>query len=163
MRRMRKAGRNGWLGLVLVLVLGLAIAGVALRSPAPPSPEQPGPGRDDAAEPEFGGVPTGQPITYQQAILEPQPGGEVWLRLRFVAPRIGEGAGGVPFAEAVDDMVFLCREVGIAVAGQAEPEVSRIIVSLSAEVTEFGRSYPDVVQYFEQYRLAGGECIEEEF
>ncbi len=164
----RGKGRRRWVAGAAVLAIALAAVGVALRpagvplfdTQQPPAPDTIPPVGEDAPGQT---VPSGQPVTYQEAILEPQTDGEAVLRLRFIAPRIGEGPGRVPFAEAADDMAFLCREVGIAVAGRAEPQASRIIVALSAEETEFGRSYPDVVQFFEQYRIDGDDCIWEDY
>lgn len=163
MQRMPKS-RTGLIGVAVALVLGLAIAGVAWRSPSLQTENPDAAPDEDGSGSAVEGVPSGQQITYQEAILEPQPAGDAWLRLRFVAPRIGDGAGNVSFAEAADDMAFLCREVGVEVARQAAPEVTRIIVSLSAEETEFARSYPDIVQYFEQYRItAENTCVWEDF
>ena len=106
-------------------------------------------------------VPSRQLVTLQEAFLEEQADGALWLRLRFVAPRIGSGPGEYGFDVVEWDMVHLCEALGIpwAEAGGAD----LIVVSFAAEPVEFGLSTPDVAQFFEAYRIEDGECAWEEF
>ncbi|WP_155326526.1 DUF6497 family protein [Alkalilacustris brevis] len=108
-------------------------------------------------------VPSGQPVGLHEAILEPQPDGTHWLRLRFIAPRLGEDASQIGPEAAQDDMDYLCRTVGLPVAERSGREVSRVVISLSREEVDFGVAAPGVTQYFEAYLPAMDDCIWEEF
>jgi len=166
-----------WIGGALALAFSVAVAAIALRPPAPtpePAPlsdsaplAEPSPIAEPARAPEAAtpaqGVPTGQPMRLLEAIFEDQGSGQTWLRLRFVAPRIGEGAGRVPFSEAAADMEFLCRRVGLPVLERSGRPVVLIVVSLAAEETIFGESQPDVIQFFEAFRPESDDCIWEEY
>lgn len=138
MMRMQRGRAKPWLG-VAALCIALAL----------------GPGTPVMAQ----SVPSGQPVTLQEAILEPQPEGGHWLRLRFIAPRL---AGGGPDA-ALDDMEYLCRTVGLPVIAQSGQPVSRVVVSLASESVEFGSAAPGATQYFEVYTPSEDDCIWEEF
>lgn len=108
-------------------------------------------------------VPSGQPVGLHEAILEPQPDGTHWLRLRFVAPQLGDGAGRIGPEAAQDDLDYLCRTVGLPVAERSGRDVSRVVISLSREEVAFGAAAPGVTQYFEAYQPAENDCIWEEF
>lgn len=106
-------------------------------------------------------VPSGQPVTLQEAFLELQEDGGLWLRLRFVAPALAEGPGQVGFDVAEADMLHLCRSLGLSFAeGQ---DVSLIVISLADRPVEFGDRMTDVVQFFEAFRPEDGDCIWDEF
>ena len=106
-------------------------------------------------------VPSRQEVTLLEAFYEEQEGGAIWLRLRFVAPRIGSGPGELGFDVVEWDMLHLCEALGIpwAEAGGAE----LIVVSFASAPVEFGEADPDVAQFFEAYRPENGDCMWEEF
>ena len=106
-------------------------------------------------------VPSRQIVTMQEAFWEEQESGALWLRLRFVAPRIGSEPGEYGFDVVEWDMVHLCETLGVpwAEAGGAE----LIVVSFAAAPVEFGETDPDTAQFFEAYRPVDGECEWEEF
>jgi hypothetical protein len=107
-------------------------------------------------------VPSGQMVTLQDVVLNiPGPAG-LTARFRFVAPGIADGT--VDFDTAVADMQALCDGYALprAITGTG-PAPQQIIISLAAVPTVFGEPAPDVVQYFEAYRIEDGACIWEVF
>ena len=102
-------------------------------------------------------VPSGQSVTLQDVIWN-VPGVEgLTLRFRFVAPAIGE-AGGVDFDTAAADMQHLCDAYALPRVPDFEPRPEQVVISLSAAPVPFGEPAPDVVQFFESYRIEGGVC-----
>ena len=100
---------------------------------------------------------SGQAVSLQEAFLELQEDGALWLRIRFVAPDIAEGPGQVGVDAAENDMLHLCRTLGLSFAeGQ---DVTLIVVSLADRPVEFGEASPEITQFFEIYRPEDGDCI----
>ncbi len=106
-------------------------------------------------------VPSRQLVTLQEAFYEEQQDGSLWLRLRFVAPRIGSGPGEYGFDVVEWDMAHLCEVLGIPLAAEGGAEL--IVVSFANAPVGFGESNPDVAQFFEAYRPRDGECHWEEY
>jgi hypothetical protein len=105
-------------------------------------------------------VPSGQPVTFQEMIWD-QPGGGLIYRFRFVAPEIG-GAGR-EYEDVEADMVHLCETYAIPRLAQTGPQPSQIVISFAQQETEFGVADPDIIQFFEAYRIEDGICILEFF
>lgn len=107
-------------------------------------------------------VPSGQTVTFLEAILnEPGPDG-MTARFRFVAPGIAEG-GGVDFDTAAADMEFLCQSYALPRIAVTGPAPAQVVISLSDRPVPFGQAAPDVTQFFEAYRIEGATCIWEAF
>ena len=106
-------------------------------------------------------VPSRQMVTLQEAFWEEQEDGALWLRLRFVAPRIGSDPGEYGFDVVELDMEHLCETLGIPWAAEGGAEL--IVVSFAAAPVEFGTPSPEVAQFFEAYRPVDGECVWEEY
>ena len=105
-------------------------------------------------------VPSGQVVTFVEAVLnEAGPQGQT-ARFRFVAPAI---AGEVDFDTAVADMQHLCDTFALPRVSGTGQLPQQIVISLSAEPVAFGDPAPDVTQYFEAYSLQDGACIWEVF
>ncbi|MEP5760069.1 MAG: DUF6497 family protein [Litoreibacter sp.] len=106
-------------------------------------------------------VPSGMEVALHEAIYEPvgtDASSAQTLRLRFVASEISdETRFGIKQIES--DFEWLCTHVGLVEKQQKAPEVQQIIVSLSSETTAFGESAPEVVQYFDAFRVEDGRCI----
>lgn len=113
------------------------------------------------AEPMFQ-VPSGQDITLDEVLIDESPG-EIWVRFRFVAPRIGEGDGAVSYDTAATDMDHLCENIALPYLLEYALTPARVVISLSDRVTPFGASNPGITQYFEAYRPENARCIWEEF
>ncbi|WP_394349825.1 DUF6497 family protein [Roseivivax sediminis] len=102
-------------------------------------------------------LPSGQAVELHEVLSE--PGG--LYRYRFVAPGLADIAGDLP--ELTDDIDTLCRDLALPALEEADPEVRRIVISLSAEPVEFGVARPGILQVFEAYSVEGDACIWEPF
>lgn len=103
-------------------------------------------------------VPSGQPVHLSDVLLDNSPG-ELWVRFRFVAPKIGYTAGRIGYDVASNDMQHLCQTLAVAYVAHHELDPARVVISLSDRPVEFGRSEPDATQFFEAYRLEQSQCI----
>ncbi|WP_254445696.1 DUF6497 family protein [Ruegeria arenilitoris] len=103
-------------------------------------------------------VPSGQPVHLSDVLLDDNPG-ELWVRFRFIAPRIGSDVGRIGYDIAAVDMEHLCQTLAVAYVAKYELEPARVVISLSDRPIEFGRATPDATQFFEAYRLEQSRCI----
>ena len=107
-------------------------------------------------------VPSGQEVVWQDTIWNvPGPEGMV-MRFRFVAPGIAPDAG-IDFDTASADMQHLCDSFAIPRLSDFGAGAQQVVISLSASPVEFGATAPDVVQFFESYRVEDGTCQWEMF
>jgi len=105
-------------------------------------------------------VPSGQSVTFLDAILnEAGPQGQT-ARFRFVAPGI---AGEVDFDTAAADMQHLCDTYALPRVTSNATLPQQIVITLSAEPVPFGQAAPGVTQFFEAYSLQDNSCIWEVF
>lgn len=102
-------------------------------------------------------VPSGQPVTLSDVLLDNNPG-ELWLRFRFIAPKIGDSVGRIGYDVASVDMEHLCRTLAIPYVEHHQLDPARVVISLSDRPVEFGDVSPDATQYFEAYRLDQSGC-----
>ena len=93
--------------------------------------------------------------------MEEQPGGEVWLILRVIAP--GLGARAPSAAENAADTGALCESWGVEAAGAAAVTPDQIVVQMMSEWVGRGQPAPDITQVFAGYRFQEGTCIWEDF
>lgn len=143
----------------MLLAVGLALLALAVglwraQSPAPP-PGPPGLS-DEGAGAGLLPVPSGQQIAFLDRTGEP----EGVLRFRFLAPGIGEGTLG---EQASEDMQALCDLYALAHLPDPADPPRQIVISLSERAVPLGESAPDVVQFFEAYRIESGACVWEMF
>ena len=103
-------------------------------------------------------VPSGQPVHLSDVLLDENPG-ELWVRFRFIAPKIGYTAGRIGYDVASADMEHLCHTLAVAYVAKYELDPARVVISLSDRPIEFGNSAPDATQFFEAYRLEESRCI----
>lgn len=107
-------------------------------------------------------VPSGQPVELVEVLLDENPGA-LWVRFRFLAPRIAENGGDVSYEIAGPDMDHLCDAVAVPYLEAHDIDAVRVVISLADRAVEFGASDPDATQFFETYRVEDGACIWEEF
>ena len=107
-------------------------------------------------------VPSGQPVTLSEVLLDEAPGA-LWIRFRFVAPDIAQGGGRMDPAEAAGDMDHLCSALALPYIAHHKLAPARVVISLSDRAVEFGASDAEATQFFEAYTPRDGECIWEEF
>ena len=103
-------------------------------------------------------VPSGQPVHLSDVLLDSNPG-ELWVRFRFIAPKIGSTVGRIGYDVASTDMEHLCQTLAVAYVEKHELDPARVVISLSDRPTKFGRASPDATQFFEAYRLEQSRCI----
>lgn len=103
-------------------------------------------------------VPSGQPVHLSDVLLDNNPG-ELWVRFRFVAPKIGSTVGRIGYDVAVIDMAHLCDTLVVAYVARHQLDPARVVISFSDRPTEFGHSAPDATQFFEAYRLDPTGCV----
>lgn len=109
-------------------------------------------------------VPSGQPVSYLDSILDTGGPEGLTVRFRFLAPQIADGAvDRVPFETAAEDMHWLCENFALArLSGQGE-SAHQVIVTLTDTDIPFGEAAPEATQFFEAYRPEGLSCIWEGF
>lgn len=108
-------------------------------------------------------VPSGQSVTLQDVIRDaPGPEGAA-LRFRFIAPAIARAGGTIDFDTAISDMLHLCQVYVVPRLGEFGPMPTQLIISLSDVAVPFGQAAPEATQFFEAYRIEGGDCIWEQF
>ncbi|MDC0738595.1 DUF6497 family protein [Cognatishimia sp. SS12] len=106
-------------------------------------------------------VPSGIEIALQEVRFEPGAEGGNVLRLRYVAPQIGQGGAG--FDTVAQDFEVLCNTHAAPESRARGVNVDLVVVSLSDRATDFGVSYPDATQYFEAFTFETDICIWEGF
>ncbi len=106
-------------------------------------------------------VPSGQPVHLSDVLLDNNPG-ELWLRFRFIAPKIGATVGRIGYDVASEDMEHLCQTLAVAYVAQHGLDPAMVVISLADRPIEFGDAAPDATQFFEAYRLDQSQCVWEE-
>jgi hypothetical protein len=103
-------------------------------------------------------VPSGQPVVLQDVVWNVIGSQGFTLRFRFVAPEIRSG-GAVDFDTAVADMQALCMDFARQRVTDFGGVPQQIIISMAEKPVVFGESLPDVVQFFEAFRIEGDTCV----
>lgn len=105
-------------------------------------------------------VPSGLDVTLQDHLLDDLGSLGVFARFRFVVPGIAQGAG---FGQVESDFPILCRDYAVPALSDAAVSPERIVISYASAPVEFGAYDPDIVQFFEAFRVEGDTCIWEGF
>lgn len=105
-------------------------------------------------------TPSGQTVTLFDVILDTETD---TARFRFLAPAIGPDGGARPFEEVQVDFQWLCDLVASPALASNDWQVDHVVISLSDREIDFGAVDPDVVQFFEGFRIESGACIVEIF
>lgn len=110
-------------------------------------------------------VPSGQPVTLAEVLLDEAPGqpGQTWARFRFLAPQIARGTGTVSYETAAPDMDHLCSNLALPYLSEHGIPAARVVISLSDRELPFGAQDPEATQFFEAYRPDGAACMWEAF
>ncbi|MCC5985636.1 MAG: acetolactate synthase [Rhodobacteraceae bacterium] len=101
-------------------------------------------------------LPSGQDAVLHDSYWEEDSG---TLRLRFIVEAVVDPAYGGDDAAVFADMEWLCADTGLAMIAADGNPWEGVTVTMMAEPVEFGRSAPDVVQFFEAFAVADGTCI----
>jgi Family of unknown function (DUF6497) len=108
-------------------------------------------------------VPSGQIVTYVEAISDAAGPSGLTLRFRFLAPAIARGGGTVTPEAAQDDMLALCRTYALPRIASTGPQPQQIVISLSDRPVEFGITDEEATQFFDAFGIEDGDCILELF
>lgn len=104
-------------------------------------------------------VPSGRELSLIEIVTNaPGPSGAA-ARFRFLAP----GLGADESEAAAVDMQALCDTFALPRIDGMVPAPQTIIISWSGEAVPFGEAAPEVVQFFESYRVENAACIWEPF
>ncbi len=126
--------------------LALAAAGAACAGQGPPRAPD---------------LPSGQAVVPHDMMLERQVDGQVWLVLRYIAPRIARAGGDLGYEEVSADLDALCDGPGLAAAGAAGRSGSppdQIVVTLMDRPVPWGATDPDATVFIGAYRPGPERC-----
>ncbi len=105
-------------------------------------------------------LPSGVTASLLDWLVDEPAGLGLTARFRFVVPAIAQGTG---FAEVEDDFPVLCHDYALPALAQGDVAPDRVIISYAGAPIEFGASDPEIVQFFEVFRIENGICIWEGF
>lgn len=108
-------------------------------------------------------MPSGQPVAFQDLILDETGAAGMTARFRFVTPEIARDGGSIGFDRAEGDMLALCEIFALPRIHDMTPAPDQIVISLSDRPVTFGTAAPEATQFFEAYRPEGGACVWEGF
>ncbi len=103
-------------------------------------------------------VPSGQLVTFYDVIWE-QDGTENTYRFRYLAPQIARDGGGVSFAQAESDLIYLCENSALPNLRKHNRDVNKIIISMSDIPVTFGKASPHATQFVDGFVVQGIRCI----
>lgn len=100
-------------------------------------------------------VPSGLDLTLFEWFLEDQPNGQVWARYRFVAPDLQSS----DYDRVASDFPILCDSFVLPELQRQGAHVEMVVLSYADQAFDFGQTRPEVVQFFESYRIDGANCV----
>lgn len=106
-------------------------------------------------------MPSGRSLVLSEILTDENPG-ELWLRLRFVAPDIRD-AEEAERDRIAEDMDWLCENLARPYIDRHGLDPARVVISFSDRPVPFGKTAPDATQVFEAYRFENGQCVWEAF
>ena len=115
--------------------------------------------KDEAGDGPKVEVPSGRTLSLIDVITNaPGPKGAT-ARFRFLAPDLtSEDA-----EAAAADMQVVCDAFARERTEGMVPAPQQIIISFASAAVPFGEAAPDVVQFFQSYRIEGDACVWEVF
>jgi hypothetical protein len=105
-------------------------------------------------------VPSGQSITFVEKRVDLESN---IVRLRFIAPDLASPLTRPSFEAMSEDLEVLCADFGLKELLKDAPRPAQIVVSLSAELLEFGVTNTEVQQVFEAFSVQNETCMLEMF
>ncbi len=104
-------------------------------------------------------VPSGRNLSLIDVITNaPGPEGAT-ARFRLLAP----GLASEDAEAAAADMQVGCDRCAVKRIDGMVPEPQQIVIVFAGEAVPFGEAAPEVVQFFESYRVENGACVWEVF
>lgn len=80
------------------------------------------------------------------------------VRMRLVATEIAD-QDLYGFDVIEQDFQALCEGEGLRIVAKFAPNARELVVSVASEVTAFGDSTPNVIQYFDVFTVTDGTCV----
>ena len=115
--------------------------------------------KDDAADGPKVEVPSGRELSLIDVITNaPGPAGAA-ARFRFLAPDLTPD----DVEASIGDMQAVCDNFARERTEGMVPEPQQIIITFMNAAVPFGEAAPDVVQFFESFRVENGACVWEVF
>lgn len=110
---------------------------------------------EEGANPGAISVPSGRPLELIDVVTNaPGPDGAT-ARFRFLVPGLTED----DLEGSAADMQSLCDSYALPRIDGMVPAPQQIIISFAAEALPFGEAAPEIVQFFEAYRVENSACI----
>lgn len=103
-------------------------------------------------------LPSGLDAAPFDQIVEQQAGGETWLILRFLSPRIGLDAGKLGYEDVAGDLDLLCETHGLGAAKQVG-EIDQLVITLMDRPVARGDSDPEATMFMGAYVPTEGGCV----
>lgn len=104
-------------------------------------------------------VPSGRALSLIDVITNaPGPKGAA-ARFRFLAPELTSE----DVEAAAADMQVVCDSFALGRTDGMVPEPQQIIITFMSAPAPFGEAAPEVVQFFESFRIENGACVWEVF
>jgi len=104
-------------------------------------------------------VPSGRTLSLIDVITNaPGPAGAA-ARFRFLVPDLTSE----DVEAAAADMQAVCDSFALPRTDGMVPAPQQIIVTFMSDAVPFGEAAPDVVQFFESFRIENGACVWEVF
>ncbi|WP_159807819.1 DUF6497 family protein [Litoreibacter roseus] len=103
-------------------------------------------------------VPSGAQVVFQEMRIDDGGGSDAVLRVRYVAPQIADTST-YGFDVIEPDLSYLCETHGLLLRSERAPDTREIVISIASEPIAFGETTPEVVQYFDVFRVDSDHCI----
>lgn len=104
-------------------------------------------------------VPSGREVVPIDVITNAPGNAGAAARFRYLVPDLVAD----DIAGSASDMQALCDSHALPMTVGMVPVPQEIIITLAAAAVPFGQPAPDVVQFFETYRIEDGICVVEPF
>jgi Family of unknown function (DUF6497) len=115
--------------------------------------------QDDAAPDGAIPVPSGRGVVPIDVITNMPGTAGAAARFRYLVPDLAAD----DLSASADDMQVLCDSHALPLTGGMVPAPQQVIITLMASEVPFGQPAPDVVQFFETYRVEDGACVVEPY
>lgn len=106
-------------------------------------------------------LPSGQEIASHDWFLEEQLDGQVWLVMRYLAPRIARDGGDLGYDDVIADFDALCHGPGRAAAADIVDRggaVDQVVLILMDRAVPRGEADPTATTFIAAYTVGPEEC-----
>jgi hypothetical protein len=111
--------------------------------------------QEDTSDAEAVTVPSGREVRLIDIITNARGPDGATARFRFLVPGLSPDDAD----SAAEDMQVICESFALPRTDGMVPAPQQIIVSFASAEVPFGEPAPEVVQFFEAYRVENASCI----